>query len=217
MARRNVLAEGTRFDRLVVLEDEHSQRVRVKCDCGERRTVQRAGLRNGTTRSCGCLQRELASSAKLKHGGVGSLTYKSWNNMVQRCTNPRNTAFANYGGRGITVCDRWRTSFEAFLADVGERPSRSHSIDRIDNDRAYERGNVRWASRLVQSNNQRPKRASEQRARFITYAGERLTITQWSQRQGIPVAQISQRIRRGWPLQRALLTPVGMHKQRAHH
>lgn len=100
-------------------------------------------------------------TAALRHGHTSNRratpTYCSWSSMVQRCTNPNCKSWPEYGGRGITVCDRWRNSFDAFLADMGQKP-RGTSIDRIDNDRGYEPGNCRWATRAVQNKNQRRNR-----------------------------------------------------------
>lgn len=130
------------------------------CDCGGTKVVNGASLRRGTTRSCGCLVVDVQRSRLTRHGhksgGGYSPEYTAWSNIVARCTNPGAQAWANYGGRGITVCERWRADFTAFLADVGPRPSRAHSIDRINNDGHYEPGNVRWATRDVQARNRRP-------------------------------------------------------------
>lgn len=162
---------GQRFGRLVVLKEgapipEAGSHRRIawecQCDCGK--TVVRKGrdLRCGYVRSCGCLLREVAGQHMLKHGHnrrengrpKPSPTYCSWQNMKKRCFDPKNRDFPNYGGRGITVCDRWRNSFEAFLADMGERPE-GRTLDRIDNDGNYEPGNCRWATNSAQRENQR--------------------------------------------------------------
>jgi hypothetical protein len=101
-------------------------------------------------------------AAILHHGhaerGNKSRTYNSWSAMLQRCHDPKHRSYKNYGGRGITVCQRWRESFEAFLADMGEPPEK-HTLDRIDNDGNYEPSNCRWATRLMQSRNMRPRRS----------------------------------------------------------
>ena len=92
------------------------------------------------------------------HGESKTLLYKTWRSMVRRCSNPRDTAYPNYGGRGITVCERWRASYEAFRDDMGPKPTPHHSIDRIDNNGNYEPGNCRWATRLQQNQNSRRSR-----------------------------------------------------------
>lgn len=151
---------GRRFERLVVLEPAgHRGKKRLwrcACDCGGEIVTMGENLRENRarrTRSCGCLHRDRIT----KHGhmgrGAASPTYRSWLSMIQRCTNPKVAGFDGYGGRGIRVCLRWR-SFENFLADMGERPD-GRSIDRIDNDGDYERGNCRWATRSEQQRNKR--------------------------------------------------------------
>jgi hypothetical protein len=92
-----------------------------------------------------------------QHGQTGTPEYIAWANMLQRCHNPRNPTYARYGACGVVVCDNWRRSFTAFLEDVGPRPTRRHTLDRIDNEGNYEPGNVRWATWKVQSNNRRPR------------------------------------------------------------
>jgi hypothetical protein len=119
--------------------------------------------------------------------------------MRDRCRNPKHRAYKNYGGRGITVCERWN-SFENFYADVGDRPSPKHSIDRIDNDLGYEPGNVRWADQKTQSRNSR-------RNRLVAINGETLCLQDWAERMGLGRCTIYDRLRRGWSIERALTTP----------
>lgn len=127
--------------------------------------------------------------------------YRAWQTMRLRCHVPTNAAYPDYGGRGITVCDAWRDSPEAFLRDMGRKPSPAHEIDRIDNDRGYEPGNCRWVTR---SENDRNRRST----RLLTHAGETLPLVAWSERTGIAADVIVKRLEAGWPADRALTTPV---------
>jgi len=167
---------GQRFHKLVVKSQAPSRKNRrywlCACDCGNSTIVDTASLNNGNTKSCGCWNRESASNRarkqSFKHGHSGgvasksraSLTYRSWQAMLTRCTNPKATQYYNYGGRGITVCDRWQgpDGFANFLADVGERKEGT-TLDRIDANKNYELGNVRWSTPQVQVSNRRPYKA----------------------------------------------------------
>jgi hypothetical protein len=120
--------------------------------------------------------------------------------MKQRCSNKKNKRFNRYGGRGITVCARWRTSFEAFLADMGPRPL-GLTIDRVNNDGDYEPGNCRWATPREQTWN-------FSRNRLLTFNGESLPIAQWAHRLGFKRSAIGARLQRGWSVERALSTPL---------
>ncbi|MDP2271274.1 MAG: hypothetical protein Q8K32_11120 [Archangium sp.] len=160
---------GARFGRLFVeafVDRKHGHgRYSCRCDCGAVTTAREDHLRNGRTTSCGCFRRERgrdaiknATGANVIHGGArrDAVTpeYRSWHAMLQRCNDPKHRAFHRYGGRGISVCERWNNLVN-FVADMGSRPSGT-SLDRINNDGNYEPGNCRWATAKQQRANQSP-------------------------------------------------------------
>lgn len=135
-----------------------------RCECGTEKLVEGSTLRYGNSQSCGCLRRELGielGKASRKHGegmnGKETPEYRAWTNMLSRCRNPGHQMWRNYGGRGISVCDRW-LDYANFLADMGRRPGREFSLDRIDNEGNYCPENCRWATWEQQNNNRRPSR-----------------------------------------------------------
>ena len=177
-----------------------------QCDCGKEVIVRGASLTTGNTKSCGCL----TTANAVTHGKSRTDEYKAWGTMLQRCTNPRATGFDRWGGRGITVCERWRRSFENFLVDLGPKPSPQHSIDRINNDGNYEPGNCRWATKQEQIWNSRVPR-------WITFRGITLPLAEWSRQVNILAATIRQRLNKGWSIERAFTTPPQKDKSHVKH
>lgn len=128
-----------------------------KCECGVTQHVLQSNLRRGLTKSCGCFKSEQLSINPIgkTHGESYSKEYRAWTGMISRCERPTDDSYKHYGGRGIRVCEEWRQSFPKFLEYVGRKPTLDHSIDRIDSDKNYEPGNVRWATQPEQRANQK--------------------------------------------------------------
>ncbi len=151
---------GKRFGRLIVVSRAANKGTSIRwnclCDCGETSLPHSKSLRNGTTQSCGCLKREIIKAgANRSHGRTDTSEYRAWTDIKTRCFNRNREDWPHWGGRGITICSEWRDDFAAFFEHVGPRPSAQHSIDRRDNERGYEPGNVRWATYSEQNLNRR--------------------------------------------------------------
>ena len=196
---------GQRFGRLIVVgfvgSIKKSSNWLCQCDCGTRFVATINCLQKGDTQSCGCLRRETAGNTRRSHGMSHTKLFARWQAMRKRCYYKKLLQYPDYGGRGIKVCDRWQV-FENFYADMGDPPSDTHSIDRIDNDGDYCPKNCRWATRTEQNNNAR-------RNHVIEYNGESMTIAQWEQKLGFKNGTLGNRINAlRWSIERALTTPV---------
>lgn len=143
---------------LLVVQKEVENRKRYwlcKCDCGNFKEVMSSNLKSGDIQSCGCLRKKTARERATKHKGCGSLEYEIWCSIKQRCFNPNSKAYPNYGGRGITMWADWIEDFQSFIDYIGEKPYKSASIERKNNNGNYEPGNIIWASRYTQARNTR--------------------------------------------------------------
>lgn len=196
---------GQVFGRLKIIS--YAGRVRgysqwnCECACGRKIISESYNLRCGNTNSCGCLMREIATKVNTTHGcakrGKITLEFRSWVKMIERCLDTRNKAYPRYGGRGITICPKWLDSFETFHADMGDKPSRHHQIERIDNNDGYYKANCRWATALEQGKNKRNNV-------HLTLNGVTRILSEWSRITGIDATKIRYRMKAGWTDEEAL-------------
>lgn len=185
---------GKRFGRLyVVSRAPNGNQIQPKsiwacvCDCGNKGEFIGSNLVNGTTKSCGCLQKERTGAAKRKHGkSKNCREYYSWVNMKTRCFNPNSEDWKDYGGRGITVCKRWlgKNGFSNFYADMGEKPRGRYSLDRINTNGNYSPANCRWGTDEIQARNKRSNR-------WIEYNGLKMILQDWADYFGVNQGNLS--------------------------
>lgn len=194
------------FGRLTVVKRAPNKGRRTawvcECACGTTgRIVLASNLLGGTSQSCGCLRAERRHRSNFKHGMAKTTEYAIWYGMRQRCLNPSADSYANYGGRGITICERWANSFNAFLADMGPRPGLEYSIERVNNDLGYSKDNCVWDTWHAQNRNRRTNV-------LLTYNGKTQCAVDWARELHFPEHLVYVRIRWGWTIERALTTPV---------
>ena len=198
---------GRRFGRLVVIERGQYEKSGSAtwvciCDCGNKKTISGADLRKGHTQSCGCLQIERTKNRNFLNGQEPKDLYHVWVSMRQRIYNHKHKSFNDYGGRGITICEEWDKSYIAFRTwAIANGYEKGLTIDRIDNEKGYCPENCRWVSQKTQANNRRNNTV-------ITYLGESKTISEWADVFHIKSGTLTQRIRKGWPIEKALTMPV---------
>ena len=194
---------GTSFGRLTVISiagrsSNNQLKYKCQCLCGQTTIVRKSNLTDGHTKSCGCYRRELGHIKNLSHGGVGSDAYGIWESIKKRCCNPKSKNWENYGGRGITICDRWKDDYGLFLKDMGERPFKGAQIDRIDNNKGYEPENCRWTT---SKNNNRNRRNNT----MIEFKGQSRCLAEWAEIMGLKQGTLLNRIRKGWAMEDAMM------------
>lgn len=173
----------------------HNVMWRCRCDCGKEKNVRGKILINGSSKSCGCLQKELVGERAHKHGGFGTRLYAIWNSMRQRCNNPKHRAFKSYGGRGIKICDEWNDYevFRKWALSSGynnEAPRGECTLDRIDVNKGYSPSNCRWVNMREQANNQR-------NSIVITHNGQTHPLTIWAEILEIPYQTLWKQYKKG--------------------
>ena len=193
---------GQRFGKLVVISRSETLPPRItmwlcQCDCGVVKPIRAQTLMDGRSKTCGCSKYEQRPRT---HGMTETATYRTWCHMKERCDNPRCERYSRWGGRGITYDPRW-SSFENFLADMGEKPKGRYSIDRIDNDGNYSKANCRWATDDQQANN-------NEHPKLLTYVGITQSVTRWAKQIGMSRLTLSDRLRRGWAVEKAITHPI---------
>ncbi len=189
---------GTRYGRLTGIAHVGKGNWHMRCDCGTSIITNAWQVVNGKCRSCGCISREQIAVRSRIHGRTSTPEYISWAGAKSRCMNPHSQRYPMYGGRGIDMCPEWKDSFARFFADMGAKPTRKHSLDRIDCNGDYCPANCRWATQTEQTNNTR-------RNAYITCHGITLTAAEWSRRTGIKACTIRDRINKhGYSPERAL-------------
>lgn len=187
---------GQKFGRLLVLNKAPSVKYKsggVKsmwaclCDCGNATTVAGASLTRGVSTSCGCYRSEYVAKKSTTHGATGTKALSVWKNMMRRCFSPTTDTYKHYGGRGITVCERWR-KFENFLADMGQPPS-GYTLERVDNNGNYEPANCRWATNKEQRSNRRV-------SLYVEHDGVKMLASEYADLLGIPRSTVYARLRK---------------------
>lgn len=188
---------GMIFSKLTALENLGDGRWLFSCECGNQKDIRASHVTFGASRSCGCTKRH-----EPQNNYSNTLEFSSWSHMKTRCLNKNCSQYSYYGGRGISICDRWIHSFKNFLADMGPRQSTKHSLDRIDTNQNYYPENCKWSTHKEQVNNQR-------RNKILDHNGKKQTLSMWCSELNLPYHTVKARInRQGWSIERSLNEPI---------
>lgn len=205
--------QGQKFNKLLVVKETEQRECgnivwECLCECGKTTYASGTSIKRGNKKSCGCLHKESMQKLMSTHGKSKTAEYRSWCSMINRCSNKNSDDYKDYGGRGIKVCDRWRNDFTEFLKDMGERPSKLHSIDRIDVDGDYDPTNCRWDDKKEQAENRRNNL-------YYEYKGEILSINEWANKYNMSPKLLYARLNtQGWSIEKSLTTKLnGSNKQ----
>lgn len=205
MSKPIKITAGDEYGRLTVIREveprcssgQRQRCVECRCECGAVGEYRLYTLRNGNTRSCGCLAKDITGDLMRTHGLSDSPEFRIWQGVLNRCRSEDR----NYGGRGIGVCERWRESFVDFYEDMGPRPSAKHSIDRINNDGNYEPGNCRWATQKEQARNTR-------RNYLVEHDGQTKCVSEWAEKYGLKPSVLYYRlVKLGWTFDKSVSWP----------
>lgn len=195
---------GLTFGKWKVLEHKYKKNNAhywlCKCECGNTAIVRGGSLKQGTSKSCGCVGKQKTVRRSTKHGGYGTRLYRIWDDMKARCNNPNSISYCNYGAKGITICDEWKDFklFRDWALNNGYKENLT--LDRINNKKGYNPSNCQWITMVEQQNNKSTNH-------FITFKGETLTMAQWARKLNFPYNLLCQRMSRGWAFEKAISTP----------
>lgn len=196
---------GQKFGRLTAVEHVGTKKGQTMwkciCDCGNTSIIGYPNLITGNTKSCGCLNSETARKALTVHGLYGSRLYHTWRGLRQRCNNPKAKAYPNYGGRGISCCEEWNDFAVFYEWAMHNGYAENLTIDRINNMEGYHPSNCRFSTRKEQANNRRSNL-------WYEYSGELKNVQQWSDSCGIKYETLSNRLKTGWSIEKAITTPA---------
>ena len=221
--RVHVVYPGEKYGRLTVVSEIRTMisggrpdgYVECLCDCGKIVKKMPKQLQSGHALSCGCLQKEKAAltcKSRKKHGESVSRSeeYRTWISMKERCYDHASPSYPIYGAVGITVCERWRKSYQNFLADMGRKPDSQYTIDRIRSERGYSPSNCKWSTKQEQAQNRST-------TVWLTLGIRKLPITEWAKILGVHKSTISLRIKAGWSVEDTLTITDGRKQRRRQH